>query len=83
MHKEARGKGQGARGKKNIETLIDTCANSKTNIIIVSNEVGMGIVPDNPLARQFRDIAGFANQKMAEAADEVYLMVSGIPLKIK
>jgi adenosylcobinamide kinase/adenosylcobinamide-phosphate guanylyltransferase len=43
----------------------------------------MGIVPDNPLARQFRDIAGFANQKMAEAADEVYLMVSGIPLKIK
>ena len=83
MHKEARGKGQGARGKKNIETLMNTCANSKTNIIIVSNEVGMGIVPDNPLARQFRDIAGFANQKIADAADEVYFMVSGIPMRMK
>ncbi len=83
MHKENRSKGQGASGRKNIETLIDTCANSKTNIIIVSNEVGLGIVPDNPLAREFRDIAGFANQKMAEAADEVYFTVSGIPMRMK
>src|SRR5512137_2316762 len=51
--------------------------------IIVSNEVGLGIVPDNPLARQFRDQAGFANQKIALAADEAYLLASGIPLKIK
>jgi adenosylcobinamide kinase / adenosylcobinamide-phosphate guanylyltransferase len=51
--------------------------------IIVSNEVGLGIVPDNPLARQFRDQAGFANQKVALAADEAYLLASGIPLKIK
>ena len=43
----------------------------------------MGIVPDNPLARQFRDIAGFANQKIADAADEVYFMVSGIPMRMK
>jgi adenosylcobinamide kinase/adenosylcobinamide-phosphate guanylyltransferase len=45
--------------------------------------VGCGIVPDNSLARRFRDIAGFANQMMAAAADEVFLMSAGIPVKIK
>jgi len=49
----------------------------------VSNEVGMGIVPDNMLARTFRDVAGRANQKAAAAAAEVYLCVSGIPMKVK
>ena len=52
-------------------------------IIIVSNEVGMGIVPDNPLARRFRDLAGRANQIIAESAHEVYVCFSGIPVKIK
>jgi len=51
--------------------------------IIVSNEVGLGIVPDNPLARRFRDCAGMVNQGMAQAADEVYFTASGIPMKIK
>ncbi len=51
--------------------------------IVVSNEVGLGIVPDNPLARKFRDFAGMLNQKVARIADEVYLMASGIPVKIK
>ena len=51
--------------------------------IAVSNEVGLGIVPDNPLARRFRDFAGMLNQKAAQAADEAYLMASGIPVKIK
>jgi adenosylcobinamide kinase/adenosylcobinamide-phosphate guanylyltransferase len=51
--------------------------------IIVSNEVGLGIVPDNPLARKFRDLAGMVNQKMARAADEVYFTASGIPMRIK
>lgn len=55
----------------------------KTNAIIVSNEVGLGIVPDNELARLFRDIAGRINQIVARQADEVYFMISGIPLKIK
>lgn len=50
---------------------------------IVSNEVGMGIVPENELARKFRDMAGLLNQRVAELADEVYLMVSGIPVKIR
>ena len=54
-----------------------------SNIIIVSNEVGMSIVPDNKLARAFRDIAGSMNQKIAGISDEVYLVVSGIPVKIK
>ena len=51
--------------------------------ILVSNEVGMGIVPDNQLARDYRDRLGFLNQRAARAADEVYLLCSGIPLKIK
>jgi adenosylcobinamide kinase/adenosylcobinamide-phosphate guanylyltransferase len=51
--------------------------------IIVSNEVGLGIVPDNPLARRFRDLAGVINQRMALAADEAYFLASGIPVRIK
>jgi adenosylcobinamide kinase/adenosylcobinamide-phosphate guanylyltransferase len=54
-----------------------------TPVIIVSNEVGMGIVPDNRLARIFRDIAGQTNQIIAAAADEAWLVASGIPLKLK
>lgn len=52
-------------------------------VIMVTNEVGMGIVPDNALARQFRDIAGTLNRQIAIDAETVYLLVSGIPLKIK
>lgn len=51
--------------------------------IIVSNEVGLGIVPLNKLARDFRDIAGSVNQIMARESDEVIFMVSGIPMKVK
>jgi len=52
-------------------------------IYIVSNEVGMGIVPENEMSRRFRDMAGLLNQKIAEVADEVYMVVAGIPIKIK
>ncbi|UCH82140.1 MAG: bifunctional adenosylcobinamide kinase/adenosylcobinamide-phosphate guanylyltransferase [Nitrospiraceae bacterium] len=52
-------------------------------LFIVSNELGMGIVPENAMAREFRDLTGFLNQKVAAAADEVYLVTAGIPLKIK
>jgi len=68
---------------KHITSLVSMCKKTKANIIVVSNEVGLGIVPDNPLARQFRDISGYANQKIAEAADEVYFVTAGIPVKIK
>ena len=52
-------------------------------VVIVTNEVGGGIVPDNPLAREFCDAAGLLNQWIAEVADEVYLAVAGLPLKVK
>ncbi len=54
-----------------------------TPIILVTNEVGMGIVPENRLARTFRDLAGEANELLAATADEVHMVVSGIPLKLK
>ena len=55
----------------------------RTPVILVSNEVGMGIVPENALARLYRDIAGRANQLLAAAADEVHVVISGIPLRLK
>ena len=66
-----------------IERLISSLRSLQACVFIVSNEVGMGIVPENGMAREFRDLAGMLNQRVAEAADEVYLVVSGIPLKIK
>jgi len=52
-------------------------------IIFVTNEVGMGLVPETPLGRRFRDLAGRVNQIFAAACDEVFLVVCGQPLKIK
>ncbi len=52
-------------------------------LFLVSNEVGGGIVPENRLARRFRDLAGEANQKLAAAADEAWLVVAGLPLRLK
>ena len=66
-----------------VKRLATTLRGMTTPVIIVSNEVGMGIVPDNRLGRIFRDIAGQANQIIAAAAAEAWLVVSGIPLKLK
>jgi adenosylcobinamide kinase/adenosylcobinamide-phosphate guanylyltransferase len=63
--------------------LEDAARSSPACVILVTNEVGCGIVPDNALAREFRDCAGVLNQRMAEAAAEVYWMVFGQPLRIK
>ncbi len=52
-------------------------------VILVSNEVGYGIVPDNSLARQFRDMAGLVNQRVAKAVDQVFVTMAGIPVQIK
>ncbi|MDF0542124.1 bifunctional adenosylcobinamide kinase/adenosylcobinamide-phosphate guanylyltransferase [Sphingobium sp. H39-3-25] len=52
-------------------------------LIFVANEVGLGIVPDNVLARRFRDAAGTVNQRVAEAAEEAVLIVAGLPLRLK
>ena len=71
---------------KNVENSVDellNITNQFENAVIVSNEVGMGLVPSYPLGRYFREIAGKMNQIVAEKADEVYFVVSGIPMKIK
>ena len=71
---------------KNVENSVDellNITNQFENTVIVSNEVGMGLVPSYPLGRYFREIAGKMNQIVAEKADEVYFVVSGIPMKIK
>jgi len=63
--------------------LAVTVAAQRSPIALVTNEVGAGIVPENALARTFRDAAGSLNQTIAGAVDEVYLAVSGYPLKVK
>lgn len=69
--------------EREISGLLDTIKASSMPFILVTNEVGMGIVPEYPSARVFRDIAGRVNQRLASEADEVYLCVSGIPVRIK
>ncbi|MFZ5987951.1 MAG: bifunctional adenosylcobinamide kinase/adenosylcobinamide-phosphate guanylyltransferase [Bacillota bacterium] len=66
-----------------VEKLLKSVKDLNVSFIGVTNEVGMGIVPENRLSRVFRDIAGRINQLLAKAADEVYLCVSGIPVRIK
>jgi adenosylcobinamide kinase/adenosylcobinamide-phosphate guanylyltransferase len=56
---------------------------TSTSLIVVSNEVGMGIVPADSLSRQFRDLSGMVNQRIAEMVDTVIFMVSGIPIFLK
>ena len=69
--------------KSKIEQLVQALSQADCPVVVVSNEVGGGIVPENPLARQFRDIAGWANQSVAACADRVVWMVAGIPLTVK
>lgn len=69
--------------EKKINKLINSLFKSKLTIILVSNEVGGGIVPVNPLARRFQDLVGLTNQKISEKADKVIYMQAGIPITIK
>ncbi len=66
-----------------VNRLGRALSKSRCPVFLVTNEVGYGIVPDNTLARQFRDHAGMVNRKLAQVADEVYLTVAGIDLRIK
>lgn len=66
-----------------LQELSSSLQLANCPVILVSNEVGAGIVPENRLARKFRDIAGFVNQKIAATADRVIWMVAGIPVNIK
>jgi adenosylcobinamide kinase/adenosylcobinamide-phosphate guanylyltransferase len=69
--------------KAEIEKLLDALPTLPGRIILVSNEVGWGIVPENALARRFRDEQGRLNQRVAAIADEVTLVVAGLPLSFK
>jgi len=69
--------------QQQIDDLIAACLATRAPVYIVTNELGMSITPENRLARHFVDIAGRANQKLAQAAEEVWLVVSGIGVKIK
>lgn len=69
--------------EEEIQRVILAIKEGPCRCIIVSNEVGMGIVPATGLGRKFRDLAGGVNKQLAAAADEMYLLVSGIPLRIK
>jgi adenosylcobinamide kinase / adenosylcobinamide-phosphate guanylyltransferase len=66
-----------------IEGLLDAYAASDATWVIVSNEVGLGVVPAYSLGRAYRDALGRANQRMAAAADRVLFMVAGIPMRVK
>jgi len=66
-----------------VDDFAEAAAASKVPVVTVSNEVGMGIVPDNTLSRRFRDIQGAANQRIAARAHKVVFTVSGIPMTVK
>ena len=63
--------------------LVGACAEAPGPLVLVGNEVGLGIVPDNALARRFRDEAGRLHQALAAAADAVIFMVAGLPMTVK
>lgn len=65
------------------EGLAAAISEAAGPVILVSNEVGLGIVPDNPLARRFRDVAGRINQRVAQTVDEVVFVAAGLPLQLK
>ncbi len=66
-----------------IHAIFKCMERKRASIILVSNEVGLGLVPENKIDRVYRDILGRANQQLAAHSDEVYFMVAGLPLKLK
>jgi len=66
-----------------VDALLGAVADSEGTWIVVTNEVGLGLVPATPLGRAYRDALGRANQRLAARADEVVLMIAGLPLRLK
>jgi len=66
-----------------VENFLAIAAKSEQTIICVSNEVGLGLVPETSLGRLFRDALGRVNQRIARAASQVYLLVAGLPIQLK
>lgn len=69
--------------RPHVEALLDERQKTGKRLVVVTNEVGMGIVPEGALARRYRDLLGWANARLAREASAVYLMVSGLPLKLR
>lgn len=74
---------RGREVREEVERLLEAARGSGKTLVVVSNEVGMGLVPENPLGRRYRDLLGAANQRLAQEAQEVYLVVAGLPLRLK
>mgnify|MGYP000855577224 FL=1 len=72
-----------ARLLADLDALCDLCAGRDVALVIVSNEVGMGVVPAYPLGRAYRDMLGRANQRLARRADRVLLLIAGIPVDVR
>jgi adenosylcobinamide kinase / adenosylcobinamide-phosphate guanylyltransferase len=68
---------------RQVDELLGWYRSAECDLIIVSNEVGMGLVPENALGRAYRDLLGLMNRKLAEQADLVLLLVAGMPIDIK
>ena len=66
-----------------IDALLAVLAETQSQVVLVSNEVGLSIVPENAMARRFRDEQGIANQKLSAAVDAVFFIAAGLPLKLK
>ncbi len=68
---------------RRVEELAAALRRQPAHVVVVTSEVGLGLVPETPLGRTFRDVAGLAHQRLAAAADEVYFAVLGIVLRLK
>jgi adenosylcobinamide kinase/adenosylcobinamide-phosphate guanylyltransferase len=66
-----------------VEALRDACLRSSATVVVVTNEVGWGVVPESSLGRRYRDLLGSANQTLASAASRVYLLVAGVAVDLK
>ncbi len=66
-----------------VAHLVSAAVNSRASVLVVSSEAGLGLVPPYPAGRAFRDVSGRANRNLASAADEVYLVVAGLPVELK
>lgn len=73
----------GADVQKESDALVAVLPKLETPVVFVSDEVGLGIIPDNKLAREFRDLAGLVNQKLAAHCDEAIFIAAGLPMVLK
>jgi adenosylcobinamide kinase/adenosylcobinamide-phosphate guanylyltransferase len=72
-----------AKLTRKVDDLLAAVSSCKGHLLLVTNEVGSGIVPEYPLGRSFRDLAGKMNQRLAEVCEQVFLVTSGIPVELK